>query len=165
MVAPLELPFDTVHDAPEAGTAVYVTVTPGMELPAASRTTATSGAAYCVLSGASCGSVVLPPFTYVIDAGGPTFVRVNVAGEETPPTVALTVYVPGVTFAVAVNVAIPAALVVALPVPRVAVAPPEGTAVKETVLPDTGVPFASVTSTASGFANTVLTEVNWLSPE
>ena len=45
-VAPLELPFETVHDAPEAGTAVYVTVAPGMGLPAASRTMATRGAAY-----------------------------------------------------------------------------------------------------------------------
>ena len=45
-VAPLELPFETVQDAPEAGTAVYVTVAPGMGLPAASRTTATRGAAY-----------------------------------------------------------------------------------------------------------------------
>jgi len=60
-VAPLVLPFDTVQDAPEAGTAVYVTVTPGTGFPAASRTTARSGAAYCVLMGADCGSVVLPP--------------------------------------------------------------------------------------------------------
>src|SRR5713101_539452 len=62
-LAPLELPFETVQDAPEAGTAVYVTVAPGMGLPAASRTTATRGAAYCVLIGASCGSVELPPLT------------------------------------------------------------------------------------------------------
>src|SRR5437899_2178193 len=62
-LAPLEVPFDTVHDAPEAGTAVYVTVAPGMGLPAASRTRATSGAAYCALIGASCGSVELPPLT------------------------------------------------------------------------------------------------------
>src|SRR5215470_1001421 len=56
-LAPLEAPFETVHEAPAAGTAVYVTVTPGMGLPAASRTTASSGAAYCVLIGAVCGSV------------------------------------------------------------------------------------------------------------
>src|SRR6266852_4035396 len=62
-LAPLEMPFETVQDAPEAGTAVYVTVAPGMGLPAASRTTATRGAAYCVLIGASCGSVELPPLT------------------------------------------------------------------------------------------------------
>jgi len=62
-LAPLVLPFETVHDAPEAGTAAYVTVAPGMGLPAASRTTATRGAAYCVLIGASCGSVELPPLT------------------------------------------------------------------------------------------------------
>src|SRR5437016_948626 len=62
-LAPLELPFETVHDAPDAGTAVYVTVAAGMGLPAASRTTATRGAAYCVLIGAICGSVELPPLT------------------------------------------------------------------------------------------------------
>src|SRR5712692_6295911 len=45
-LAPLVLPFETVQEAPEAGCAVYVTVAPGMGLPAASRTTATSGAAY-----------------------------------------------------------------------------------------------------------------------
>ena len=88
-VAPLVVPFETVHEAPEAGTTVYVTVTPGIALPAESRTTATSGAAYCVLMGASCGSVELPPFTYVIEAGGPTLVSVKVAGP-TPPTVAFT---------------------------------------------------------------------------
>src|SRR6266581_4381020 len=62
-LAPLELPFETVHEAPEAGTAVYVTVAPGLRLPAASRTTAASGAAYCALIGATCGSAELPPLT------------------------------------------------------------------------------------------------------
>src|SRR5206468_4316381 len=61
-LAPLVLPFETVQEAPEAGCAAYVTVTPGMGLPAASRTTARSGAAYCELIGAVCGSVELPPF-------------------------------------------------------------------------------------------------------
>ena len=63
MVAPLEVPFERVHDAPDAGTAVYVTVTPGIGFPAESRTTATSAAAYCVLMTASCGSATLPPLT------------------------------------------------------------------------------------------------------
>ena len=72
----------------------------------------------------------------MIDAGGPTFVSVNVAGEPTPVTVASTEYVPAVAFAVAVSDATPAELVVALPVPRLADAPaPEGAATKETETP------------------------------
>ena len=139
---------------------------PGIAFPAASRTTATSGAAYCVLMGASCGSVELPPLTYVIEAGGPTFVSVNVAGEVTLPTVAFTVYVPAVAFAVAESVAIPDAFVVALPVPRLADAPPpDGTAAYETIAPGTGVPLESATRTASAFANAVLVRVSWLFPE
>ena len=59
----------------------------------------------------------------------------------------------------------PDAFVVALPVPRVADAPPDGTAVKVTILPETGVPFASVTKTASGLPKAVLVRVSWLSPE
>jgi len=102
----------------------------------------------------------------VIDAGGPTLVRVNVAGEETPLTVAFTVYVPGVEFAVAVRVATPDAFVVAVPVPRVADAPPaDGTAAKETVVFGTGVPFESVTRTASALPNAAPVDVSWLFPE
>src|SRR5262249_28562397 len=62
-LAPLVPPFETVQEAPAAGCAAYVTVTPGTGLPAASRTTARSGAAYCELIGAVCGSVELPPLT------------------------------------------------------------------------------------------------------
>src|SRR5438105_7498747 len=102
----------------------------------------------------------------MIEAGGPTLVRVKVAGEETPLTIAFTVYVPGVEFADAVRVAMPDALVVAVPVPRVADAPPpEGTAAKETVVFGTGVPFESVTRTASGLPNAAPVGVSWLFPE
>ncbi len=102
----------------------------------------------------------------MIDAGGPTLVRANAAGEETPLTVALTAYVPGVEFAVAASVAMPDALVVAVPVPRPADAPPaDGIAAKETVVFGTGVPFESATRTASGFANAVPVDVSWLFPE
>jgi len=74
--------------------------------------------------------------------------------------------VPGVELAVAVRVAIPEALVVAVPVPRLAEAPaPEGTAVKVTVVFGTGVPFESVTRTASGLPNAALVGVSWLFPE
>ena len=88
------------------------------------------------------------------------------AGEETPLTVAFTVYVPGVEFAVAVRVAMPDAFVVAVPVPRVADAPPvDGTAAKETVVFGTGVPFESATRTASELPNAAPVDVSWLFPE
>jgi len=93
-------------------------------------------------------------------------VSVNAAGEDTPLTVAFTVYVPAVAFAVAVSVAMPDVLVAAVPAPRPADAPPaDGTAANETVVPGTGVPFESVTRTASGLANAVLVGVSWLFPE
>ena len=64
------------------------------------------------------------------------------------------------------SVAIPEALVVAVPVPRLADAPPpDGTAAKDTAVLESGVPFESVTRTASGFANAVLVEVSWPFPE
>ena len=102
----------------------------------------------------------------MIDAGGPTLVSVNVAGEETPLTVAFTVYVPGVAFAVAVSVAMPDELVVAVPAPRPADAPPaDGTAANETVVVGTGVPFESTTRMARGLANAVPVGASWLFPE
>ncbi len=88
------------------------------------------------------------------------------AGEETPLTVAFTVYVPGVELAVAVSVAMPDAFVVAVPAPRLADAPPaDGTAAKETVVLGTGVPFESATRTASWLPNAVPVDVSWLFPE
>jgi hypothetical protein len=102
----------------------------------------------------------------VIEAGGPTLVSVNVAPEATPLTVAFTVYVPAVAFAVTASVAMPEAFVVALPVAALVDAPPaEGTAANDTLVPATGTPFASVTRAASGLAKAVPVEVSWLFPE
>jgi hypothetical protein len=102
----------------------------------------------------------------VIDAAGPTLVSVNVAGDVTPLTVAFTVYVPAVEFALTARVAIPDAFVVAVPLAALVDAPPpEGTAVKVTVVPETGRPLASLTRAAIGFANPVPVDVSWLFPE
>jgi hypothetical protein len=81
------VPFAKVPLAPEAG-AVNVTVTPLTGFEPLSSTVATRGAANAVLIVALCGV----PLVAVIDAGAPTvFVRLKLAGVDTPATVAVTV--------------------------------------------------------------------------
>jgi hypothetical protein len=86
------------------------------------------------------------------------FVKVNVAGVDTPATYAVTVYAPAVALAaIATDCATPELLVVAVVTPpaNAALAPLEGT-VNVTAMPLSRLPFESVTVAASGLAKAVL---------
>jgi hypothetical protein len=77
----------SVADAPLPG-AANVTVAPGTGEPAASVNSMVSGAKKAVPMGARFGSLELPPEMYVSLLGTPELVRVNVATDPTPETVA-----------------------------------------------------------------------------
>jgi hypothetical protein len=122
-------------------------------LPDESVTIATSDDANAVVT------VVdwLFPLETAIDAAAPAvFVSEKLADDETPATVAVTVYEPAVAVAVAVTDATPLEPVVAVVEPSDALAAPEGAA-KVTVTPETGLPFASSTVAESDAPNAVLT--------
>jgi hypothetical protein len=146
---PAKLPL-----APVLG-AVNVTVTPLTGFDPLSRTVTTSGNAKAELTATLCAE----PLVAVTEAAeAALFVRLNVAGVATPATVALTVYVPAVPFAVnTAEVATPFAFVVAVltPLANVPLAPVLG-AVKVTVTPLTGLDELSFTVTANGAENAPL---------
>jgi hypothetical protein len=147
---PAKLPL-----APVPG-AANVTVIPLNGLPPESFTVATNGAANAVLIGALCGV----PLVAVIVAGVPTvFVRLKFTVLR-PVAAAVTVYgPPAIAFAVNEADDTPEAFVattiVAVPLLNTPVAPVPG-AVNVTFTPDTGLPPASFTVTARGFAKAVL---------
>lgn len=147
---PAKLPL-----APVLG-AVNVTVTPLTGFDPLSRTVTTSGNAKAALTAALCAE----PLVAVTDAATPAlFVKLKVAGVDTPAAVALTVYVPAVLLAVnAAEVATPFASVVAVLTPpaNVPLAPVLG-AVKVTVTPLTGLDELSFTVTTKGAENAPLT--------
>ncbi len=141
-------------DAPEPG-AVYVTVAPGTVLPYWSLTTTRSGAASAVPTVALCPE----PLTTAMLAGVPAvLVSAKVAPVATPATVAVTLYVPVVVFAVAVTCVWPEALVAAAAV--VEADAPEAGAVYVTVAPGMLLPYWSFTTTTSGAAKAPAT--TWL---
>ena len=79
---------------------------------------------------------------------------VNVAGVDTPDTLAVTVKTPPVAFAVAVTLASPELSVTAVAADSVAVAPLEPVcAAKFTVTPGSELPDASATTTTNRLAN------------
>jgi len=87
LVVAIVVPFAKVPLAPVAG-AVNVTVTPLTGFEPLSSTVATRSAANAVSIAVLCGV----PLVAVIDAGAPTvFVRLKLAGVDTPATVAVTV--------------------------------------------------------------------------
>jgi hypothetical protein len=114
-------------------------------------------AANGVSSAALCG---VPLVAATAKGAAAVFVRLKFAVD--PPTLAVTVKVPAVLFAVRVGVAaMPLVLVVAYNVvkpPDAALAPDVG-AVKVTVAPFKGLPFGPVTVTCKGVANAVPTTV------
>ena len=151
VLAPAKVPLAPVDGA------VNVTITPWTGCDPLSSTVATSGAANAVSMVAVCGV----PLVAVIDAGvAPAFVRLKLAGVATPTTVAITVYVSGVPFAVKTDdVATPLPLVVAVVVfvlvpAKVPLAPVAG-AVNVTTAPVTGCEALSSTVATRGAANVV----------
>ena len=94
----------------------------------------------------------LPACTWMVSP--PSFVSVNVAGVDTPDTLAVTVKTPPVAFAVAVTLANPELSVTAVAADSVAVAPLEPVcAAKFTVTPGSELPDASATTTTNRLAN------------
>src|SRR5579864_7971845 len=90
------VPFENVPLAELVG-ALNGTVAPVTGFERLSSTVATSGEEKVVPIAAFCGV----PVVAVMVAGGPArFVRVNVAGVETPATVAATLSEPAIAFAV-----------------------------------------------------------------
>jgi len=134
---------------PDAG--VKAMLAPEMGLPSASFRRATSGAPKAVLIVALCPV----PLATVSDAAAPA-VFVSVKVVLTPPTVAVTLYVPACRFAVAVTLASPDEVVVAGEPARTALAPEPG-AEKVTLVPGTTLPSASFTTTTSAPPNAVPT--------
>jgi hypothetical protein len=101
------VPFANVPPAPVLG-AVNVTVAPLTRFPPLSFTVACRAVGNAVLIAMLCGV----PAVAVTLAGGPArLVSENAAGVPTPLTLAFTVYVPTVEFAVKAAVATPLALV------------------------------------------------------
>jgi hypothetical protein len=98
---------ESVAEAPLGGGA-NTTVTFGTGLPFTSFTTATSGAAKGAPTVALCGD----PLDTVIVVG--VLVSEKLAGVDTPVADAVTAYAPATVFAVAVTLARPVALVVAV---------------------------------------------------
>ena len=77
-----------------------MTLIPGTPFPKESRTRACKGVAKFVLTVALCGV----PAKEVMDAGAPArFVRLKLAGDATPGTVAGTMYEPATVLAVNVG--------------------------------------------------------------
>ena len=105
-----------------------------------------------VFTAALCGL----PELIVMEAGAPAlFVREKLAGDAAPVTVAVTTKAPAVVLAVGVTLAKPTALVIAVRLDKVALAPLPGAA-KVTVALGTGLFPASLTSATIG-ANAVPT--------
>jgi hypothetical protein len=146
--------------APVAG-AVNVTTIPLTGCEPLSSTVADSGAANAVLMAVLCG---VPLVAVMVAGGAAVFVRLKLAGVDTPATVAVTLYAPDVPLAVnAGEVAIPLVLVVAVTVPvvepaKVPLAPVAG-AVKVTTAPFTGCDPLSSTVATNGAVKAVLTTV------
>ena len=117
-----------------------------------SRTRAVSEEPNAVFTEALCGL----PELIVTEAGAPAlFVREKLAGDAAPATEAVIAYVPAVVLAVGVILAKPAALVMAVELDKVALAPLPGEA-KVTVALGTGLFPASLTRATIG-ANAVPT--------
>ena len=144
--------LDRTALAPPPGT-VKVTVTLGSGLLLESFTRATSGLVNAVLITVVCG---LPELTVTPETA--LLVSAKVAAVATPVTLADTLYDPDVPLAVAVMLARPEALVVAVAPDRTALAPLAGAA-KVTVTLGSGLLPASFTSTTNGLPNAVLTFV------
>src|SRR5207237_5478521 len=126
-----------------------VTTAPCTAAPVPSRTRACSCEPNPVPTVAVWG---LPPCTWMVSP--PSFVSVNVAGVDTPDTLAVTVKTPPVAFAVAVTLANPELSVTAVAADSVAVAPLEPVcAAKFTVTPGSELPDASATTTTNRLAN------------
>jgi len=136
--------------------AVNVTTTPIKALPPLSFTMAFKAAKGALIA-TLCG---VPAEVMMVAGGALKFVKANAAAVATPLTVALTLYIPALAFAVnAGAVATPFALVLMLAVaPPPAKVPlgPEPGAVKVTVALGTAFPPASFTVTASALANAAL---------
>src|SRR5438128_11416 len=132
-----------------------VTTAPGTAAPVPSRTSACSCKAKAAPTMAVCG---LPACTWMV--WPPSFVSVNVAGVDTPDTLAVTVKTPPVPFAAAVTLASPELSVTAVAPESVAVAPLEPVcAAKFTVMPGSELPEASATTTTKGLAKALLVGV------
>lgn len=142
--------LDSVAVAPLSG-AVKVTVAPLNGVPDESFTVACSAIGKTAPNPADCG---VPPVAVML-AGGAA-VLLNEKDAENAPAVAVMVYVPDVALAVAVTLATPEALVTAVALDRVALAPVAGAA-KVTVAPLIGFPAESLTVACSAFANEVPT--------
>ena len=153
MVAVLLL---NVPDAPAPG-AVKVTLTPDTGLFPASLTVTASALAKVVLIGVLCGVV---PALAVIDDPAPAVLVSEKLTVVRPVAAAVTVYgPPAAVFAVNGAEAIPDAFVATVMVAVLLLKTPEALApgaVNVTLTPDTGLLPASLTVTASGFANAVL---------
>lgn len=160
-------PLAKVPLAPLDG-AVKVTVALGTTLPEASLTVACSAVAKAVDTVADCP----PPAVTVIDAGGPAgaaaFVRLKVAAAAMPLTEAVTLYEPAVALAVnteAVATPLPfvLAVVVAVLLAKVPLAPLDGAAKVTTTL-GTKLPDASLTVACRDMEKAVFTVADWLPP-
>ncbi len=151
-----ELPV--IEPPPEA--TAKVTTTPDTGLLFASVTSTLGLVATAVPTVADW---LLPAFRVILVAGPAVPVAVKVTGEpERPLLVALSVFVPAVVPRVQLpTVAMPEEFVVAEP--PVIEPPPEATA-KVTATPETGLLFASVTSTLGLMATAVPTVADWLLP-
>ena len=132
-------PPANVPEAPLEAGAVKVTVTPVTGLLFASVTRTLSGLEKATPGAAVCGV----PLTIVKFAGAPGKL-VIVTEPDSAPTVAEIGYWPLIVFGVAVMLATPAALVVAVADDSVALSWPDGAA-KVTTTPGTGLADASVT--------------------
>jgi hypothetical protein len=147
-------PPANVADGPVLGT-VNVTATPTTGFPEASVTVALTG----VVKGLVTVVVSWSPAVTDMETGGPATFE-SVAVVLRPPPLAAKDQVPTVAFAVSVGaVARPAASVVAVavvPVGKTAEGPLPG-ALKVTVMPDTGLPAASVARTATALEKALLT--------
>jgi hypothetical protein len=129
---------DKVALAPDPGVA-KLTEIPLNGLPAESLTVACSAVANAVVTCVDCG---VPAVASTV-AGGPV-VLVSEKVPLNPPTLAVTWYAPSELLAVAVTLATPDALVIAVGLDSVALAPLPG-ALKFTVMPLSGLPPASFT--------------------
>jgi hypothetical protein len=145
--------LESVAVAPVAG-AANVTVTPLTAVPAAFFTVTCSATGKTVATAADCG---VPPVAEML-AGEPD-VFVSEKEVEKLPVVAVTIKLPAVALAVAVTLARPEALVTAVVLDNVALAPLAGAA-NVTVAPDTGVPAASFTRACKALPNAVPTAVD-----
>lgn len=131
-------------------------------MPNASRITRTSRVANCVPTTVDWG---VPSITLAVEAPAGMFVRLNVAGVETPATIAFTANCPAIVFAVKTDAAstplLPVCPVNVFDAPvNVPEAPEEG-AVNVTETPGTGLPNTSKTVTRRFVAYAVFTCALW----